>query len=156
MSSILIVDDEAGVRASLGAVLRDDEAQFMNRSGVRIVRAEEQLLFGPARSTEQGVVAKQALLMHRASDTTATDFHADVERACAALLEPRAPAFARLQLDLPVNPEEPGLALDALLMAWPDADGRAAFEGLPELPSVAATTRLWFESIETPPELLRD
>ena len=94
--------------------------------------------------------------MHRAREASVADFRADVERACAALLEPRAPDFARLQLDLPVDPEERGLALDALLIAWPDADGRAAFDQLPELPSLAATTRVWFESIETPPELLRD
>ena len=99
---------------------------------------------------------KQAVLMRRASEASATEFRVDVERACAALLEPRAPGFARLQLDLPVDPEEPGLVLDALLTAWPDADGRAAFDQLPELPSVGATTRLRFESIETPPELLRD
>ena len=94
--------------------------------------------------------------MRRASEASAADFRADVERVRAALLEPRAPAFARLQLDLPVDPEEPGLAHDALLTAWPDADGRAAFDQLPELPSVGATTRLRFESIETPPGLLRD
>ena len=139
-----------------GAVLRDDEAQFMNRSAIRIVRTEESLLFGPARATEQGVVPKHALLVRRASEASAADFRADVEHVCAALLEPRAPAFSRLQLDLPVDPEEPGLTLDALLTAWPDADGRAAFDQLPELPSVGATTRLRFESIETPPELLRD
>jgi hypothetical protein len=139
-----------------GAVLRDDEAQFMNRSAIRIVRTEESLLFGPARATEQGVVTKQALLMHRAREASVADFRADVERACAALLEPRAPGFARLHLDLPIDPEEPELALDALLTAWPDTDGRAAFDQLPQLASVGATTRLRFESIETPPELLRD
>ena len=102
------------------------------------------------------MVTKQPLLLCRATYGSAADFRADVERACAALLEPRAPAFARLQLDLPVDPEELGLTLDALLTAWPDANGRAAFDQLPELPSVGATTQLRFESIETPPELLRD
>jgi uncharacterized protein (TIGR02118 family) len=146
----------AFLTSTAGLVLRDDEAQFMNRAGIRIVRTEESLLFGPARGTEQGVVKKQALLVHRSSEASAADFRADVERACAALLEPRAPTFARLQLDLPVDPDEPGLAVDALLTAWPDTDGRAAFDRVPELPSFVATTRLAFESIETPPELLRD
>ncbi len=90
------------------------------------------------------------------ADTGTTDFQADVQRACAALLEPRESAFIRLQLDLPVDPDEPGLALDALLTAWPGADGRAPFDALPELASIAALTRLRFESIETPPGLLRD
>ena len=85
------------------------------------------------------------------AEARAADFRADVQRACAALLEPRESAFVRLQLDLPVDPDEPGLALDALLTAWPDADGRAPFDDLPELASVAAMTRLRFESIETPP-----
>src|SRR4026208_1884699 len=111
-----------------GAVLRDDEAQFMSRAGIRIVRAEESLLFGPARTTEQGVVTKQALLMRRASEASATDFRVDVERACAALLEPRAPGFARLQLDLPVDPDEPGPVLDAPVPASA-APARAALVG---------------------------
>jgi uncharacterized protein (TIGR02118 family) len=139
-----------------GAVLRDDEAQFMDRAGIRIVRVQESLLFGPARSTEDGVVTKHALLLHRAAGAHAADFQGDVQRACAALLSPRESAFVRLQLDLPTDPDEPGLALDALLTAWPDADGRAPFDALPELASVAEMTRLRFESLETPPQLLRD
>lgn len=139
-----------------GDVLRDDEARFMNRAGVRIVRVAESLLFGPARGTETDVVTKHALLLRRVPAARTTDFRADVERLCAALLEPRSPAFMRLQLELPVDPEEPGLALDALLTAWPDADRTVSFDGLPELATVAETTRLRFESIETPPQLLRD
>lgn len=139
-----------------GAVLREDEARFMDRAGVRIVRVAESLLFGPARATEDGVVTKHALLMRRAPGARAADFQADLQRACAVLLEPRSPAFVRLQLELPVDPEELGLPLDALLTAWPGADGRAPFAGLPELASFGAITRLSFESIETPPQLLRD
>ena len=139
-----------------GAVLRDDEARFMDRAGIRIVRVEESLLFGPARSTETGVVTKHALLLRRVPAARASDFRADVQRLCAALLEPRSPAFMRLQLDLPVEPDESALALDALLTAWPDADRTVSFDGLPELATVAEATRLRFESIETPPQLLRD
>jgi hypothetical protein len=136
-------------------VLREDEAQFMDRTGIRIVRAQESLLFGPARGTESGLVTKHALLLRRAAGARTADFQADVQRACAALLEPRQSAFVRLQLDVPGNPDEPDLALDALLTAWPGADGRGPFDGMPELPT-AEMTRLRFESIETPPELLRD
>jgi uncharacterized protein (TIGR02118 family) len=139
-----------------GAVLREDEAKFMDRPGIRIVRAQESLLFGPARGTEAGIVTKHGLLLRRAAGASAVDFQADVQRACAALLEPRQSAFVRLQLDVPENPDEPDLALDALLTAWPHADGREPFDGVPELPTVAEITRLRFESIETPPELLRD
>jgi uncharacterized protein (TIGR02118 family) len=146
----------AVLTSAAGAVLRDDEAQFMDRSGIRIVRVQESLLFGPARGTEEGVVTKHALLLHRAAGTRAADFHGDVQRACAALLEPRQAAFVRLQLELPVDPDEPGLALDALLTAWPNAEARAPFDALPELASVAGVTRLRFESIETPPALLHD
>jgi len=139
-----------------GAVLREDEAQFMDRAGIRIVRVQESLLFGPARGTEEGAVTKHALLLRRAAGTRAAEFQADVQRACASLLEPRRAAFARLQLELPIEPDEPGLALDALLTAWPDPDGRASFDDLPELANVAGMIRLRFESIETPPALLRD
>jgi uncharacterized protein (TIGR02118 family) len=139
-----------------GAVLREDEAQFMNRDGIRIVRTQESLLFGPARGTETGVVSKYALLLRRAAEASAVDFQADVQRTCAALLEPRQSAFARLQLDMPENPDEPDLALDAVLTAWPDAEGREPFDGVPALPTVTEMIRLRLESIETPPELLRD
>lgn len=139
-----------------GAVLREDEARFMDRAGIRIVRVVESLLFGPARGAETGVVTKHGLLLRRAPTARATSFRADVERLCAALLQPRSQEFMRLQIDLPVDPDEPGLALDALLTAWPHADRPVPFEALPELATVAEITRLRFESIETPPQLLRD
>lgn len=139
-----------------GEALRADEARFMDRAAIRIVRVEELLLFGPARGTEDGVVEKHALLLGRADGATAGDFRADVQRLCAALLAPRAPGFARLQLDLPVEPDAPELALHALVTAWPDAAGPTPFATLPSLPTVAGVTRLRLESIETPPGLLRD
>lgn len=151
------IDAVIAVLASpTGEALREDEARFMDRGRIRIVRAEEVLLFGPARATEQGVVAKHALLLDRAAGASAGDFRADVQRLCAELLAPRAPGFARLQLDMPVDPDEPALALHAVLTAWPDAAGPVPFESLPSLPAVAAVTRLRLESIETPPRLLRD
>ena len=86
----------------------------------------------------------------------AADFQADVQRACAALLSPRESAFVRLQLDLPIDPDEPGLALDALLTAWPDADGRAPFDALPELASVAEMTQAALRVARDAAALLRD
>jgi uncharacterized protein (TIGR02118 family) len=142
--------------SATGEVLREDEARFMDRAGIRIVRVEETLLFGPARATEDGIVPKHALLLHRAADARAEDFRADVHRLCAGLLAPRSPGFARLQLDLPVDPDEPDLALHAVLTAWPDAAGPVPFETLPSLATVPAVTRLRLESIETPPRQLRD
>ena len=139
-----------------GEVLREDEARFMDRSGVRIIRVDEELLFGPARATEPGVVAKDALLLHRAPGISATAFRADVAQLCAALLAPRSTGFVRLELDLPVVPDEGPLACDAVLTAWPDGSGQPAFDSLPERPGIAAVTRLRLESIATPPELLRD
>jgi uncharacterized protein (TIGR02118 family) len=156
-------DNEADVKRVIdflgspaGEVLREDEARFMDRSRVAIMRVEETLLFGPARATEDGVVSKQALLLSRAAGAGADAFRADVERLCAELLRPRATGFGRLYLDLPIARADAKLAFDALITAWPDDPGRALFGELPELSNVAGSTHLWFESHETPPQLLRD
>ena len=93
----------------------------MDRAVIRIIRVTEELLFGPARASESGAVAKEALLLHRPAGTSAVDFRADVERLCAALLAPRSTGFLRLQLELPVAPDEGPLAFDAVVTAWPQA-----------------------------------
>jgi uncharacterized protein (TIGR02118 family) len=156
-------DDERDVEAVIdlltspaGETLREDEARFMDRAGIRIIRVTEELLFGPARATESGVVEKEALLLHRAPGVSAAAFRAGVAQVCATLLEPRSTGFVRLQLDLPATPDAEPLACDAVLTAWPDVSGQPSFGALPELPGIAATTRLRLESVETPPELLRD
>lgn len=138
-----------------GEVLREDEARFMDRTAIRIIRVTEELLFGPARASESGVVAKEALLLHRPADTSAVDFRADVERLCAALLAPRSTGFLRLQLELPVAPDEGPLAFDAVVTAWPEGPRRPAL-AVPDKHAMAGITHLRLESIETPPDLLRD
>lgn len=151
------IDAVIGVLTSpAGEALREDEARFMDRSRIRIVRVQESLLFGPPRGTEDGIVPRHALLLGRAAGSVATDFHADVHRLCAALLAPRATGFTRLQLELPVDPDEADLALDAVLTAWPAVGGASPFGTMPELATIAGTTRLRLEGIETAPGRLRD
>ena len=139
-----------------GEVLREDEAKFMDRSGVRVMMVEESLLFGPARATEDGVIRKQALLLQHAAGASVVDFRADVDRLCATLLRPRATGFTRLHLDWPTDPDQSGRAFDAVVTAWPDDPNRSLFAELPELDGIATQTQLWLESSETPPGLLKD
>jgi hypothetical protein len=58
----------------------------------------------------------------------------------------------RLQLDLPIDPDEPD---PGCVAHRSDADGRAPFDNLPDFAS-RGESALRFESLETPPQLLRD
>jgi uncharacterized protein (TIGR02118 family) len=136
-----------------GDELRADEARFMDRARNAWLQVDERLLFGPARATEDGIVRKQALMMRRARGATAVAFRGAVDRYCAGLLRPRMVGFSRLQLELPVGPEQAEPACDALLTAWTDG---APFAELPADEAIGACTLLVLESIETPPRLLRD
>ena len=123
------------------------------RAGIRMWRVQESAAVGPSRA-EGGCGHHACFVLHRAPERTPRTSRVMCS-ALRRLLSPReSPSAAAL--DLPIDPDEPGLALDALLTAWPDADGRAPFDALPELASVAEMTRLRFESLETPPQLLRD
>ena len=110
-----------------GEVLREDEARFMDRAAIRVIRVTEELLFGPARASESGVIAEETCCSHVAC------------RHLGGCLSRRGRAPVRGATGPPVDglpapaaraaggaPDEGPLALDAVVTAWPASPGRSA------------------------------
>ena len=133
-----------------GAVLRDDEAKFMDRPQIAACAVEEHILLGPPRGFEPGPVRKSGWLV------MGGELDRDELRAwCETIVEGDRPNLVRAALDIPVSPTPTHLPLRALLWLWPRADDR--LNG-PAASAIAETSvlRLGFDAIETDPARLRD
>lgn len=143
------------VASPAGIVLRNDEANFMNQSHMASCGVTEQLLFGPPRSPEAGIVRKIGFLLSRAPASTSSDFESELARFGQEVLRRNQGALTRVSLDVPVDPLQKDLRLNALLWVWPSS--AATPLDLPQVgTSVSRMTRITFDSIESPLAALRD
>lgn len=138
-----------------GQMLRDDEAQFMDRSRIASCAVNERLLHGPARPLEHGVVRKLGLALVRAPTVRPEEFTSQLEGWCEELIRRNGRSMLRVALDVPMDPLQANLPLHALVSVWPAEDA-----GAPDAPphggAIHAVTRLTLEATETPPAALRD
>jgi EthD domain len=133
-----------------GQVLREDEAQFMDRSRIGACVAEEHHLHGPERGYEPGPVRKLGLLLaspESASRRPATD----VRAAGAALIDRHRALVHRAVLDVLTSPLPSHLAIAGVVWIWP-VDPTNAVRALQ---AAGGATLLVLDAIETAPETLR-
>jgi hypothetical protein len=143
------------VASPAGQVLRQDEANFMDQPRMASCAVSEQLLFGPARAAEPGVVRKLGLVLTRAGSISCADFEAELARFGKELIRRNEGAIMRVCLDAPLDPLQVNLPLHALFSVWP-----ATSETPIDVPqggtAIGGLIELTFDAIETPPAALQD
>ena len=145
----------AWLASSEGQVLRNDEAQFMDRARIGACVVDERLLHGPPREFEPGPLGKHGCVL-AARDGNNERTALSLNAWCNALVQRHQADLLRATLDLPVSPLPPHLHVNGVLWLWPrDSFSAAAFASI-ELPERTTLTWLAVDSIETAPEALRD
>jgi uncharacterized protein (TIGR02118 family) len=146
------------VQSTQGAVIREDEAQFLDRPRVLAFPVTESLVAGAARGVESGPTRVEALLFNRPQppETFAQDLNR-IGRDWA-----RRDDLVRVCLNLTMIVPGSTPPCYAILTAWPrqsrvgtDAGGQAASMP-PGAEALGCVHHLVMDCIETPPEQLRD
>lgn len=147
-------DIGAWLASPAGQVLREDEAQFMDRTRIVSCAVSEQLLHGPPRPVESGVVRKLGFALVRAPEARPEAFATQLEGWCVELIRRNRKSMLRAALDVPQDPLQANLPLHAFVSVWP-----AGPEVAMDLPraggAIDTVAHLRLEAIETPPAALR-
>jgi uncharacterized protein (TIGR02118 family) len=146
------------VQSEAGAVIREDEAQFLDRARVSAFQATESLVAGAARIVESGPARVEALLFSRPHrpETFAQDL-TRIGRDWA-----RRDDLLRVCLNLGVIAPDSAPPCHAILTGWPRQShpgtpaGAQAASMPPGAEALGCTHHLVMDCIETPPGLLRD
>jgi uncharacterized protein (TIGR02118 family) len=140
----------AWLASPAGAVLRDDEAQFMDRPRIAACAVEEHALLGPQRGFEPGPVRKSGLLLLGGEID-----RRELKAWCDGVVARECASIVRAALDIPVSPTPSHLPLRAVLWLWPRTDDRPIAPG-PSAMADVTVLQLDFDAIETDPARLRD
>jgi uncharacterized protein (TIGR02118 family) len=134
-----------------GAVLRQDEANFMDRPRIAACAVEEHPLLGPARGVELGPIRKSGVLLLGGETDART-----VKTWCDDIVARECAALSRAALDIPVSPLPAHLPLRAVLWLWPRSGANRLLTPLARPIGGATVLQLEFDAIETEPVRLRD
>jgi hypothetical protein len=126
----------------------------MDRPRMASCPVREQLLFGPARPYERWMQRKLGLMFTPAGSAPA-DLEAELARYGAELLRRNAGAVTRVGLDVPLDPSQASVPLNAVFWLWP-ATPETPIALPPPSAALGRLSEITFDAIETPIAALRD